>query len=290
MSITWEEPGAGGALKKTATQIAALVLLAVAGGAGGAAIASWSLHGGPVEDGAPAETAAAATADVPDTPDAVAKPDAGPLAGDAAGEPASGPDMFGPPQLAALSLPRAAAGRETPPAADPVRRADEAERADIPVEELPVDEMPAGEMPAGTVAAEPASAGIDAGETASITDAAAPVDVAESEEEVAALEAKMAAEGAAGFAAPDAQADRTAAVVPADKPETPRGPRGEALAPAKAAKYVNLRAGPDNDAEVLAIVPAKADLLAEENCRHWCAVVHEGRAGYIYRTFIAGRG
>ena len=79
--------------------------------------------------------------------------------------------------------------------------------------------------------------------------------------------------------------DRMAAAS-ADSPEAALAPNGKPLTPAQADKYVNLRAGPDNESDVLEIIPANAELLAEENCTHWCAVSHDGVQGYIYKTFI----
>jgi hypothetical protein len=58
------------------------------------------------------------------------------------------------------------------------------------------------------------------------------------------------------------------------------------LSPAKATQYVNMRAGPDDDATVLTVVPANASIEAEDDCR-WCEVSYEGKTGYIYRSFIA---
>ena len=53
-----------------------------------------------------------------------------------------------------------------------------------------------------------------------------------------------------------------------------------------ALKWVNMRAGPDNDAEILAVVPFDAALQAEKGCDHWCAVTYDGEQGYIYHSFI----
>lgn len=58
------------------------------------------------------------------------------------------------------------------------------------------------------------------------------------------------------------------------------------LSPAKATQYVNMRAGPDDGATVLTVVPANASIQAEADCR-WCEVSYNGKTGYIYRTFIA---
>lgn len=57
------------------------------------------------------------------------------------------------------------------------------------------------------------------------------------------------------------------------------------LKPAKVTKYVNLRDGPADEAQVLTVVPANADVDAEANCG-WCTVVYKGQRGYIYKNFI----
>ncbi|MBO6717469.1 MAG: SH3 domain-containing protein [Rhizobiaceae bacterium] len=55
---------------------------------------------------------------------------------------------------------------------------------------------------------------------------------------------------------------------------------------AKATTWVNLRAGPADDAEVLLVVPGSADIEAQTGC-NWCAVTYDGREGYIYKNFIS---
>ena len=104
------------------------------------------------------------------------------------------------------------------------------------------------------------------------------VPIAETPEEVAALEAQMAASGAEFF--------KTAA-----KPEPQSAPEPvpqarPALPVAWTNAWVNMRAGPDNDARTLAIVPGGAEIRAQAECRHWCKVAFEGQDGYIYKTFI----
>lgn len=137
--------------------------------------------------------------------------------------------------------------------------------------------------------AEPARFGLDASNTGSIALRSAPaeaapeaaqsadpiagsVEVAETEGDVVEMEQKLASEGAENF---------EVAAAPAE----PARPQRD-LTESQTAKWVNLRAGPDNDAAVLAVVPANASIMAQANCRHWCAVVYEGRQGYIYKSFI----
>jgi acetylornithine deacetylase/succinyl-diaminopimelate desuccinylase-like protein len=103
-------------------------------------------------------------------------------------------------------------------------------------------------------------------------DSAPVVAVAETAEELLALEAIQQREVEADLAEPSAET--TAAVPPVSK------------VAAKATAWVNLRAGPSDDAEVLMVVPALADIEAEAAC-NWCAVSYDGREGFIYKTFIS---
>lgn len=98
------------------------------------------------------------------------------------------------------------------------------------------------------------------------------VAVAETVEEVLALEEIQQREVEADLAEPS---EETTAAVPA-----------VSKAAAKATAWVNLRAGPSDDAEVLMVVPALADIEAESGC-NWCAVSYDGREGFIYKTFIS---
>lgn len=103
----------------------------------------------------------------------------------------------------------------------------------------------------------------------------ASVPVAETEEQLLALEEAQRAEVEADVGPPSDE--WTAAIA---------GTPGTALQPATTTNYVNLRAGPDDDAEVLMVVPALARIEAEAGC-NWCAVSYDGRSGYIYKTFIS---
>jgi uncharacterized protein YraI len=55
---------------------------------------------------------------------------------------------------------------------------------------------------------------------------------------------------------------------------------------ARANRHVNMRAGPDDGAQVLMVVPALAEIEAEDGCG-WCEVAYQGRTGYIYKSFIS---
>lgn len=104
---------------------------------------------------------------------------------------------------------------------------------------------------------------------------ASTVPVAETEEEILALEAIQRGEVEQDVGQPSDE--RTAAIE-----EEPAA----RLLPARTTQYVNLRAAPDDDSEVIEVVPALASIEAEGGC-NWCAVSHEGRRGYIYKTFIS---
>lgn len=50
---------------------------------------------------------------------------------------------------------------------------------------------------------------------------------------------------------------------------------------------VNMRAGPDNGAAVLTIVPAGSQVKVID-CDYWCEVVFAGERGWIYKSFVSG--
>nr|WP_246252663.1 SH3 domain-containing protein [Mesorhizobium camelthorni] len=54
---------------------------------------------------------------------------------------------------------------------------------------------------------------------------------------------------------------------------------------ARVTKYVNLRAGPNDESKVVAVVPAKASVSVLD-CKAWCEVVFDGKKGWIYKRFI----
>lgn len=63
---------------------------------------------------------------------------------------------------------------------------------------------------------------------------------------------------------------------------------GQSAAPVPAARattFVNMRAGPDNDEAVVAVVPAEAELEVVE-CTNWCEVIFDGKRGWIYSKFV----
>ena len=279
--------------KTVVMQVAALGLLAIVGGTGGAAIASYAVH----RDPAPA-------AEAPGIDPASSQPaSAEPVKADAAEpEPGIAPARIEPGATVPDAGDTGEAGTMTADAAPSVRRvtaADAVPEIDpIPSVETQVAEAridaggrspaPALDRKAIEVSEPPrlaavdgpdTGAGVDAYETASILSPGEPVAVADSDEEASRLEQLMAEESAP----PAADALPAASV---DDPTAPVADDGTLLSPARAAKYVNLRASPDNEGAVLAVVPASAEILAEENCAHWCTVVHDGRRGYVYKSFI----
>ena len=101
-----------------------------------------------------------------------------------------------------------------------------------------------------------------------------PVEVAETEAEVVALESELSELGAAYFEV-------------AETPESLAAqPVTDGLVPRRTNRYVNMRAAPDNDGRVLRVVPANADIFADPSCTHWCEVAYEGQRGFIYTSFI----
>lgn len=122
----------------------------------------------------------------------------------------------------------------------------------------------------------------DPGRTSSILPAkpgisafAPSVPVAESEDEIAKLEAIQRREVEADVGAPSEE--ETASI----------GPIGtSSMQQATTTRYVNMRSGPADDAEVLIVVPALEKIEAETDC-DWCSVRYDGRTGYIYKTFLS---
>ncbi len=133
----------------------------------------------------------------------------------------------------------------------------------------------AGNNPTQAETVSNSESGLDALNGGSGASSQVPVDVAETESAALEIERKLAALGSEHFE-------------PAAGPAIPV-PAAEAnvrLWKGRAKKFVNLRAGPDNNAPVLKIVPPNALVLAQKNCVHWCRAVYKGRKGYIYRAFI----
>lgn len=132
----------------------------------------------------------------------------------------------------------------------------------------------------------------DHGQTASILQAMPSgnsfqpiVPVAETEDEITALEE---AQRSALVAEPAPPPSGATAPTP---PETTASvqPQSTPKRPAIATRYVNLRAAPNDDADVLLVVPALAEIEAQDDCR-WCEVTYDGRVGYLFTSFIEYKG
>lgn len=101
------------------------------------------------------------------------------------------------------------------------------------------------------------------------------VPVAETDDEIAALEAIQRREVEEDIGPPSEE--QTASI---GQPAS--GPRAQATT----TRYVNMRSGPSDDADIIVVVPALVEVEAETGC-NWCAVAYEGRSGYIYKTFLS---
>lgn len=179
-----------------------------------------------------------------------------------------------------------------PPQAAP---AVEAQQAAAPARALPAEPEPEPEPRQAAIEAAPPEAVADGepdlpaaepdpARTASILPARPgagllppPVAVAETEAEIAALEEIQRREVEADVGPPSEEWVSAA--------QTTTQPAAT-MRPAVATRYVNMRAAPDDDAEILAVVPALAEIEAEQDC-NWCAVTYQGQSGYVYRSFIS---
>lgn len=94
------------------------------------------------------------------------------------------------------------------------------------------------------------------------------VAIAESEIEVAALESRMASRNQDAFALSQGNAGSA---------ETGQG---------TVTAYVNMRSAPENDAEILRVLPERASVAIVDDCPNWCEVEHEGVRGFVYGSFL----
>lgn len=195
--------------------------------------------------------------------------------------------------------PAASAGTDTTEVEDALQRADAAAQAPPPLVEnaatLPVPLAGNGAAPVFETAEADAFAGSfaapepDAGWTSAIPparpggDLVPVVEIAETVAEVEALEAIQQREVEADLAAPSPEGESMA---PSTEATSAIPPATVPRAPAVTTKWVNLRAGPSDDAEVLLVVPALETVQAETGC-DWCAVSYDGRDGYIYKTLLS---
>lgn len=106
---------------------------------------------------------------------------------------------------------------------------------------------------------------------------ASDIPVAETDDEIAALEEEQARENNDSLGEDAAGSAESAAAPPA-----------AGMRPAIVTSAVNLRASPDNDAQVVKVLPDGADIQAEDDCG-WCRASHGGVTGYVYKSFIEYR-
>lgn len=147
---------------------------------------------------------------------------------------------------------------------------------------------PYARMPADMADADGSGTSLDETETAAIVtgSSAEPVEIAETDAEIAMLE-----EAAATTAATDPDAAFVVQEGPAGEdggnaPDPATMP--EMTEEAVVKEYVNFRTGPSNDAEVIRAVPGGTALKAQplEGCVHFCAVDIAGEKGFIYKAFL----
>lgn len=100
-------------------------------------------------------------------------------------------------------------------------------------------------------------------------------------EALAAPEAADPAEIAETPIAPVAEDPPPAEIAIAEDPGSPQ----PATTPATANSYVNMRAGPDNDAAVIGVIATGATVDVV-NCNFWCEVIVDGVEGWIYQDFL----
>jgi hypothetical protein len=172
-------------------------------------------------------------------------------------------------ERASLRIPR----DEVPPAPDAERWAAERQQSVRRIDET----SPEGEDRAGD--ADPAALDIEPDRTftAAIRSDAdrdggpdgVPVAIAESEIEVAALETRMSDHDSAVFATTTASDEQ-----------------GQAMGQGLVKSYVNMRAGPDNEAEILKVLPENAAVSILDDCPNWCEVEHDGTRGFVFGSFV----
>lgn len=95
------------------------------------------------------------------------------------------------------------------------------------------------------------------------------VAIAESEIEVAALESRMAAQNRDVFVISGADT----------------APSGQVVL-GVVTSYVNLRAAPENEADILKVLPENASVSVIDDCPNWCEVEHEGVRGFVFGSFV----
>lgn len=108
---------------------------------------------------------------------------------------------------------------------------------------------------------------------------------AQVEESDSGLLAYAGGEGGSDFSGSDAAMRRPMQIVlPAELPEQPESSTRTASVNAP----VNMRKGPGSKHGVMMVIPRRAKVEVYD-CDLWCKVGYEGRTGYIYKSFVAGR-
>lgn len=98
---------------------------------------------------------------------------------------------------------------------------------------------------------------------------------------------------AAAVVAPDPTDDAPTGAIAQVKPDAPTAkpaatPKQQTASSANDGRIlrgVNMRAGPDNNAATITVLPAKTavDVIS---CKQWCEVVFNGKRGWVYKTFV----
>ena len=136
----------------------------------------------------------------------------------------------------------------------------------------------ADQPPPGTIAAPSVFSPQAAGQASAVDRGFAP------ENSGAAPEAEQSAAPARSAATESAATESAATKSAANRAEPAAATR---IAPVTT--HVNLRAKPDNDAAVVAVVPAKRNVEVVE-CTQWCEVVYGDKQGFVHRRFVFGAG
>lgn len=120
--------------------------------------------------------------------------------------------------------------------------------------------------------------GLESDPTGSISaqTAYAEVSVAETADQIAALEA---------IVVPDKQDAEKSGDASASAPVSWEAQASD-MRQAWTSDAVNFRAQPGTDAEILGVVPRGAAIEASADCMSWCAVSYDGRHGWIFKDYV----
>ena len=107
------------------------------------------------------------------------------------------------------------------------------------------------------------------------------IEIAETEEEVIALEEKMSSPVISSYVEPGVTEEPVKPV----RISAPSFATSD-LTSARATKWVNMRAAKNKHAAKMLVIPQDAAIKSDPTCKHWCRVVYDGKLGYVYRTYI----